>query len=326
MHSIDSGQSVQIAIARRVTTRVWTCEHSKPSWIPRDARYSLTGTSYRATIVRADSAEARLWSSGILPHDIWHFMSYDTWHLVASRLDCHSTRLVTRAPSDKPAHSLQVCKPSAQPAALLCQAHCTPCFCPAGPACQPGAKMTEQGQFEQRGPVFVLASPNSKSCAQALPQVLGHWFCTQNLHLCSRTALAWGGDCQMAARGLNLNSNLNSTAWPTRHKGFNLLHDLRTNCVKFEFFLGLLNMPELIQAVIQIQHSTPRLVKEVNIEYNFCWLVTTSWGWEAFKAIIFAMCLFCPYISYIDVFFSLHHFHFVSNFGYLKLKDSWFRI
>ena len=29
-------------------------------------------------------------------------------------------------------------------------------------------------------------------------------------------------------------------------------------------------MPELIQAVIQIQHSTPRLVKEVNIEYNFC--------------------------------------------------------
>ena len=44
------------------------------------------------------------------------------------------------------------------------------------------------------------------------------WFCSQNLLLFSGTA--FGDDCHMTGRGLNLDSNLNSATWPTGWKGF----------------------------------------------------------------------------------------------------------
>ena len=46
----------------------------------------------------------------------------------------------------------------------------------------------------------------------------GHWFCRQNLQLSS--GIAFGSDCQMIGRGSNLDSNLNSAAWPTGCRGF----------------------------------------------------------------------------------------------------------
>ena len=74
-------------------------------------------------------------------------------------------------------------------------------------------------------PVFVLARPTRPSCAGARPQELNHWICSQILRL--SPGIAFGSECQMC-RGSNLDSNLNSSAWPTGCKGF-----LRINCVEF---------------------------------------------------------------------------------------------
>ena len=42
--------------------------------------------------------------------------------------------------------------------------------------------------------------------------------CSQIIQLSS--GIAFGSDCQMTGRGSNLESNLNSAAWPTDYKGF----------------------------------------------------------------------------------------------------------
>ena len=47
---------------------------------------------------------------------------------------------------------------------------------------------------------------------KARPQELGNWISRQNLRLSS--GIAFGSDCQMTCRGSNLDSNLNSAAWP----------------------------------------------------------------------------------------------------------------
>ena len=73
-------------------------------------------------------------------------------------------------------------------------------------------------QLTSKGPVFVLARTTSPSCAEALPQVLGHWFCSRNFQLSSE--ITSGSDCKITSRGLNLDSNLNSAAWLTGCKGF----------------------------------------------------------------------------------------------------------
>ena len=64
----------------------------------------------------------------------------------------------------------------------------------------------------------MLARSICPSCARVLPQELSHSFCSQNLQLSS--GIAFGSDCQMASRGLNLDSNLKSAAWPKGCKGF----------------------------------------------------------------------------------------------------------
>ena len=58
----------------------------------------------------------------------------------------------------------------------------------------------------------VVAPFPQVSCAGALPQELGHWFCSQNLRLSS--GIAFGSDYQMTCRGSNFDSNLNFAAWP----------------------------------------------------------------------------------------------------------------
>ena len=70
----------------------------------------------------------------------------------------------------------------------------------------------------RKGSAFVFACQSRPSCARALPQELGHCFCSQNLWLSS--GMAFGSDCQMTDRGLNLDSNLNSAALLTSCKGF----------------------------------------------------------------------------------------------------------
>ena len=66
----------------------------------------------------------------------------------------------------------------------------------------------------------VCACPNviSQSCAWALPQELGHWFCSQY------SWLLWGtvyrSYCQITGSSSNLDSNLNFAAWPTSCEGF----------------------------------------------------------------------------------------------------------
>ena len=47
----------------------------------------------------------------------------------------------------------------------------------------------------RKRPVFVLARPTRPSCAGALLQELGHWFCSQILRLSS--GVTFGSDCQM---------------------------------------------------------------------------------------------------------------------------------
>ena len=95
-------------------------------------------------------------------------------------------------------------------------------------------------------PVFGLASLTCQCCAGVLPQKLCHWFCNQNLRLPSGTAI--GNDGQMISTGWNLDSILNSSAWPTQWqvvKGFISSKNHRQNCVEFKFFLGLFRMPKL---------------------------------------------------------------------------------
>ena len=87
----------------------------------------------------------------------------------------------------------------------------------------------------------MLASPTSLSGAGALPQELGHWFCTQNLQL--STGIAFGNDCQMTSRSLSLDSNLNSASWLQIVKILSARKSA-TNCVEFEFFLGQINCVE----------------------------------------------------------------------------------
>ena len=65
-------------------------------------------------------------------------------------------------------------------------------------------------------PVFTLARLTRPSCAGALPQESCHWF----WNLWFPSGIALGSDCQMTGRGSNLDSNLNSAAWPTGCTGF----------------------------------------------------------------------------------------------------------
>ena len=70
----------------------------------------------------------------------------------------------------------------------------------------------------RKRPEFTIARPTRASCAGALPQELGHWFCPLNFRLFS--GIAFGSDCQVTCRGSNLDSNLKLAAWPTGCRGF----------------------------------------------------------------------------------------------------------
>ena len=114
--------------------------------------------------------------------------------------------------------------------------------------------------------MFVFTSPTCPCCASALPQELSHGFCNQTLQLSSR--IAYGSDCQMTCRGLNLDSNLNSAAWPTVTNGLKrcyLLQNSRMTCVEFEFFLGPITTPKLKIAVSADENPHPQ-----------------DWHWELF--------------------------------------------
>ena len=65
-------------------------------------------------------------------------------------------------------------------------------------------------------PVWPAQGP--KLCWSAA-QELCHWFCSQNLMLQLSSGIAFVSDWQMTDRGLNLDSTLNSAAWPTCCKG-----------------------------------------------------------------------------------------------------------
>ena len=67
----------------------------------------------------------------------------------------------------------------------------------------PAATAAQQQQFWKHP---CLCSP--VQLAGALPQELGHWFCSQKIWLSFE--ILFGCDCQMTYRGSNLDSNLNS--------------------------------------------------------------------------------------------------------------------
>ena len=97
----------------------------------------------------------------------------------------------------------------------------------------------------------VCACPNviSQSCAWALPQELGHWFCSQYLWLLSGTV--YESYCQTTGSSSNLDSNLNFAAWPTSCKGFILSSQKSQNTM---FGLGILLrylFVELFQVILQ---------------------------------------------------------------------------
>ena len=72
--------------------------------------------------------------------------------------------------------------------------------------------------FDSRTESVCSRRPTPTNCTGAGPQELGHLFCSQNFRLPS--GLDFGSDYQMIGWGSNLDSNLNSAAWPTGWKGF----------------------------------------------------------------------------------------------------------
>ena len=75
----------------------------------------------------------------------------------------------------------------------------------------------------------MLASPTSPRCAGARPQEPSHWICSQTLRFSSGIASGviarWPAGALDSIlnsddSNLNLDSNLNATAWPTGCRGF----------------------------------------------------------------------------------------------------------
>ena len=62
------------------------------------------------------------------------------------------------------------------------------------------------------------SSPRGQAVPDRGPKSSAIDFCSQLYRLSS--GRAFGSDCQMTGRGLNLDSNLNSAAWPTSCRGF----------------------------------------------------------------------------------------------------------
>ena len=89
--------------------------------------------------------------------------------------------------------------------------------------CKSGSTFSSQAgcsqqllQQTRKHPVFVLASQTSPRCAGALPQELGHWFCSQYLQLSSGPGIALGNDRQ----GLKLGLKLELSSLTNSCKGF----------------------------------------------------------------------------------------------------------
>ena len=99
-----------------------------------------------------------------------------------------------------------------------------------------------------------VTSPSCQ-CAGALPKELSTWFCSQNLWFSS--GIAYWSDCQMTGRGLNLDSNLNSTTWLQVVK---VLFALKAQNQLYGVWI-LFETQKLRSAVSQYQPSSSRLVK-----------------------------------------------------------------
>ena len=107
------------------------------------------------------------------------------------------------------------------------------------------------------GPHWGAFHPYPPDWSWVLPQKLSHWFCRQNILFSS--GIAFGSNCQISSRGLNLDSNLNSASWPKKLWRFDLLLIYWINCQDFVFFLGLVKMQKLRQEKWLFQCSSPRL-------------------------------------------------------------------
>ena len=107
------------------------------------------------------------------------------------------------------------------------------------------------------GPHWGAFHPYPPDWSWVLPQKLCHWFCRQNILFSS--GIAFGSNCQISSRGLNLDSNLNSASWPKKLWRFDLLLIYWINCQDFVFFLGLVKMQKLRQEKWLFQCSSPRL-------------------------------------------------------------------
>ena len=94
-------------------------------------------------------------------------------------------------------------------------------------------------------------------------------------------------DCQMTSRGLNLDSNLNSAAWPIGCKDLSALNSLNNLCVELEIILGQLKLEnteieesscELIPTLIQQTGKFKLLCGNYRITMNIaaCWGTTNS--------------------------------------------------
>ena len=103
--------------------------------------------------------------------------------------------------------------------------------------------------------------PTRQSCAAARPEELGNWTSSENLRLSSQ--IVYGSDCQMTSRGSNLDSNLNSAAWPTGCKGFICSKIPEKSVWSLKFFLGTLKTPKLRTGLSWYQLSSTRLFPKV---------------------------------------------------------------
>ena len=120
----------------------------------------------------------------------------------------------------------------------------------------------------------LLAHPTSPTCAGALPQELGHLFCSRILLLSS--GVAFGSDCQMTCRGLNLDSNLNSAAWPMGCRGLSALKTQNNLCwvwiFRSDVNAKIEDSCELIPTLIHQTDLCTQLIAIYKIPIKFYWL------------------------------------------------------
>ena len=178
--------SISLLLAQDSISNMWICSYT----------LFLLRNQWMIKIIEGSNERCFGWQHD-LAKLLWKFQF--TWKMFLLSVTCHCSKITNH-------YNILTVKPS------QCSKSGSNFFV------KRGSRGQQRLQQTQKQSVFVLARLTSPSCAGALPQELCHWFCSQSLLLSS--GISFGIDCQMICRGSNLESNLNSAAWPTSCNGF----------------------------------------------------------------------------------------------------------